>query len=148
METESKAKKTFFNSYPPASVTPSGSPIVPVFIWNEKHTALVKTGERDLQKEIDAAAVGLTPYEIIDRMVRTGDDSLLAQGGEGQYGDFTGLPETISDAKKILSAGEDAAEALSQEQSSNDSAAKPAAGNASATEQDKPASTGEVKKDA
>ena len=95
-------KKSYWGSYPPASVTPAGSPLVDVMQWNKEHTALVKVGERNVQDEINAAAKGLTPYEVFDRVARTGDDSLLGED-VGFYGDASGAPETISDADKMLS---------------------------------------------
>ena len=87
--------KSYWGSYPPASVTPSGSPVVDVMQWNKDHTGLVKTGERNVQDEINAAAKGITPYEVFDRVARTGDESLLGEDN-GFYGDASGAPETIS----------------------------------------------------
>ena len=95
-------KKSYWGSYPPASVTPSGSPVADVMAWNKDQTALVKTGERNLQDEINAAAKGITPYEVFDRVAKTGDKSLLGED-TGFYGDASGAPETISDAYKMLS---------------------------------------------
>lgn len=102
-------KTSYWGSYPPASVTPAGSPVVDVMQWNKDRTALVKTGERDIQKEINAAAEGVTPYEVFDRVSRSGDTSLLGED-TGFYGDASGAPETISDADKMLTAaGQEAA---------------------------------------
>ena len=70
--------------------------------WNKDHTALVKTGERNVQDEINAAAKGITPYEVFDRVARTGDESLLGEDN-GFYGDASGAPETISEADKMVS---------------------------------------------
>ena len=95
-------KKSYWGSYPPASVTPSGSPVADVMAWNKDQTALVKTGERNLQDEINAAAVGITPYEVFDRVAKTGDKSLLGED-TGFYGDASGAPETISEADKMVS---------------------------------------------
>ena len=103
-------KKSYWGSYPPASVTPAGSPVVDVMQWNKDHTALVKSGERDIQKEINAAAEGVTPYEIFDRVSRSGDTSLLGED-TGFYGDASGAPETLADAGKMLAAaGQQAAD--------------------------------------
>ena len=96
------AKKSYWGSYPPASVTPSGSPVVDVMGWNKEYTALVKTGERNVQDEINAAAKGITPYEVFDRVSKTGDVSLLGEDS-GFYGDASGAPETISEADKMVS---------------------------------------------
>lgn len=95
-------KKSYWGSYPPASVTPAGSPVVDVMQWNKDHTALVKSGERNVQDEINAAAKGITPYEVFDRVAKTGDQSLLGED-TGFYGDASGAPETISDADKMVS---------------------------------------------
>ena len=38
--------------------------VQPVFKWNKERTELVKVGERDVDKEIQACAVGVTPYEL------------------------------------------------------------------------------------
>lgn len=105
-----EVKKTYFNSFPPAGITPAGSPIADIMQWNKDQTALVKVGERDIQKEINAAAVGVTPYELLATVLKTGDESLLSQN-EGASGDFSGMPETMSDALKV----QDQAEAASQD---------------------------------
>lgn len=97
----------YWNSYPPAGVTPAGSPLCDEMAWNKDQTALVKVGERNLQEEYNAAAVGLTPYEVLKRVVATGDESPL-NAQEGQYGDFSGMPETTSEAVHVM---EEAAEA-------------------------------------
>lgn len=90
--------KSYWGSYPPASVTCPGNPVQPVYSWNDDHTALVQTGEVNTDEEINAAAVGVTPYEIIDRVSRTGDESPLHQRA-GRFGDVSGLPDNISDLK-------------------------------------------------
>lgn len=107
---------TYWNSFPPAGVTPSGSPVEPVY----KEVApgkLEKVGERNLQDEYNKAAVGVTPYEIFDRCVKTGDLSSLAdyadQGGEPV--DVSGLPDNLADANGVIGQGEAAAAALNAE---------------------------------
>lgn len=92
--------KTYWGSCPPASVTPSGDKLRPVFNWNKEGTALVKTGEVDIQADIDAAAVGITPYEIIDRMTKTGDSTPL-EASKGVYGDASNIPDNISDINRL-----------------------------------------------
>ena len=124
-------KKSYWGSYPPASVTPAGSPVVDVMQWNKEHTALVKAGERDIQKEINAAAEGVTPYEVFDRVSRSGDTSLLGED-TGFYGDASGAPETISDADKMLS--DAAAQQAALDKAAADKAAADAAAAAVKTE--------------
>ena len=70
---------------------------VPVFKWNKDRTELVKVGERDVDKEIQDASIGITPYDLIDRIQRLGDDSPL-HAKEGFGGDFTDFPETLGEA--------------------------------------------------
>ena len=43
------------------------SNIVDDFKWNKERTALVKVGSHDRDKEIQAAVVGITPYDILER---------------------------------------------------------------------------------
>ena len=58
---------------------------------------MVKVGERDADKEIQDASIGITPYDLIDRIQRLGDDSPLhAKNGFGA--DLTGAPETLGEA--------------------------------------------------
>ena len=124
-------KKSYWGSYPPASVTPAGSPVVDVMQWNKDHTALVKSGERNVQDEINAAAKGITPYEVFDRVSKTGDVSLLGED-TGFYGDASGAPETISDADKMLSDGAAQQAALDKAAADKAAADKAAADSAAA----------------
>lgn len=77
------------------------SNIVDDFKWNEKRTALVKVGSHDRDKEIQAAVVGITPYDILERT--QADFSKPAfHATEGVYADVSGMPETLADEKIIL----------------------------------------------
>ena len=95
----------FWGDVPPASVkTPAGDAVVDVLQWDEKHTSLVKTGVRDLQKEVNAAAVGVTPYEVIERAVRSGDLSLFGQDS-GSVVDVSNVPDNVSEVHSQIAAG-------------------------------------------
>lgn len=94
----------YWDCFPPASVTPSGDRIEPVFSWNKDHSALVQVGERDVQAEHDAAAVGVTPYEVIDRCIKTGD--LLNLSDPGLSVDLSAAPESLADVAALLKQGE------------------------------------------
>lgn len=77
------------------------SNIVDDFKWNEKRTGLVKVGSHDRDKEIQAASVGITPYDILERT--QADFSKPAfHVTEGVYADVSGMPETLADEKIIL----------------------------------------------
>lgn len=119
-------KKTYWGSYPPASVTPSGDKVRPVFSWNKDGTALVKTGEVDIQAEIDAAGVGITPYEIIDRMTKTGDASPL-EASKGVYADASDIPDNISDIKRVSLEAKSQLDAIETVKAAAPSAAVPPA---------------------
>lgn len=99
-------KKTYWNSFPPVGVTPAGNAVEPVFTLNEKSGDLVQTGERNLQEEVNAAAVGVTPYEIFDRYAKTGDLSPLneKQGTTGDV-DVSDMPDNLSDADRAIKEG-------------------------------------------
>lgn len=71
--------------------------VQPVFKWNKERTELVKVGERDVDKEIQDASIGITPYELQERCQRLGDDSLM-NVKQGFYADVTGAPETLGEA--------------------------------------------------
>lgn len=72
--------------------SPLGDTVRETFVWNKDHDGLEKTGEVDIQKEIDEAAKGMTANEQIARILR-GDTSAI-KPGEGFYGDVSEAPET------------------------------------------------------
>lgn len=125
-----EAKKAFWGDgeFPPVGVTCSGSSKEDVFEPDE-NGVLKKVGERDLQKEYNAAAVGVTPYEVIDRCVRTGDLSALnvRPSQEGDV-DFSGIPESITEVPGVIAQGEAAlADELAKQKAATDAAAQVAA---------------------
>lgn len=76
--------------------------------WNENRTALVKVGTFNLQERIQAAAKGVTIYEVLER-ARRGDVDALAQvepdavvDTETPPVDVSEMPETMADAADIL----------------------------------------------
>lgn len=89
----------------------SGSPIQKTYTMNEKNE-LVETGERNLQEEYDAAAVGSGVYGIIDRIAR-GAIVELPQYSEGQYLDISGMSDNT--AAKSLAAAKNSNEFLLQQ---------------------------------
>lgn len=69
-------------------------------VWNEDRSALVPNGDPiNIQEQIDAAAVGTRPYEIIDRVLRGVAD--LDTSIDWQDADVSGMPEYLADAKEI-----------------------------------------------
>lgn len=72
--------------------------VQPVFKWNKDRTELVKVGERDVDKEIQACAVGITPYELLERTQSL--DAPEFRKTTGFYEDVTALPETTGEAVK------------------------------------------------
>lgn len=125
---------TYWNSYPPAGVTCSGDPVA--LVYKEKAPGeLVEVGKRDLQKEYNAAAVGITPYEIFDRCVKTGDLSALDDySDKGGDVDASGLPDNLADAVAAIDAGEKVAADL---KAAEDAAQAAAAASAALAEQKK-----------
>lgn len=86
------------------------------YLWNKDRTALEEVGEVDIQKEIDAAAVGQSAAEQIKRIYQ-GDLSPFADG-EPQYGDVSGVPDTYGEvvkAKEDLDAKVEELKAADQE---------------------------------
>lgn len=65
------------------------------YLWNEDRSELVEVGEIDIQKEIDAAAVGQSAAEQIKRILQ-GDLSPFADG-EPTYGDVSDVPDTYGE---------------------------------------------------
>ena len=110
-------KNSYWGSYPPAGVTPSGDKVRPVFSWNKDGTALVKTGEIDIQEEINAAAVGVTPYEIMDRLAKTGDESPL-HASDGFTGDVSDVPDNMADVNRVVIKAKEELDRLSAKESS------------------------------
>ena len=72
--------------------------VQPVYKWNKERTELVKVGERDVDKEIQACAVGITPYDLMERVQSMDAPELHRK--TGFYEDITSLPETTGDAVK------------------------------------------------
>ncbi|QCS36544.1 hypothetical protein [Capybara microvirus Cap3_SP_449] len=88
MDNPAPTKKTFSGNMVYCS---SGSRKEDILEYDSKHK-LVKTGERDLQEEYDAAAVGVTPYECIERLARgQGIGVVTKEITDDNYGDFTGI---------------------------------------------------------
>lgn len=126
----------YWNSYPPAGVTCPGVEVEPVF--KEKAPGeLVKVGERHLQAEYNAAAVGVTPYEIFDRCVKTGDLSALEDySDKGGDVDVSGLPDNLSDAVSAIDAGEKAAAEVKAAAEAAKASPAPAASSAPQTKEE------------
>ena len=112
-----EGKKSYWGSYPPAGVTPSGSKVRKVYGWDESGKRLVQTGEVDIQEEINAAAVGVTPYEIMDRLAKTGDESPL-HASEGFAGDVSGVPDNMADINRVVIKAKEELDQLSVKESS------------------------------
>jgi len=91
------------DNLPPVTYNDCPNVPVPVMAWNDDRTALVQVGQRDLQAEIQAAAVGLGVYDLL-RRAQHGDVSCF--DGAPLYGDFTDNPETLSEAKDVVDASE------------------------------------------
>lgn len=70
--------------------THSGKAIVDVHEWDKDGKHLIKTGERNLQEEYNAAAVGTGVYGIIDRILK-GSAVEPPAPSEGQYLDISGM---------------------------------------------------------
>lgn len=68
----------------------SGVAIQPIYEWNADHTHLIKTGEKNLQEEMNAASVGCDVYGIIDRIMK---GSMIEPPApmEGQFLDVSGM---------------------------------------------------------
>ena len=88
--------------------------VQPVMKWNKERTELVQVGVKDLDKEINAAAVGITPYALLER-VQHGDASALPDNSNLQYGDVSDLPTTEAEYHSIRNAGIDSIESLEAE---------------------------------
>lgn len=94
---EKKAeRKVYFRSTVKVSfgrnVTDPGNPIKKNYRWKEGKRGLKEVGETDLQKEIDAAAMGCSPSEQIVRILR-GDTSCIPSEDPLPGGDYTGLAD-------------------------------------------------------
>lgn len=89
------------NKNPGAAVFPSprGNGKRTIFVWNDDKTALVPTGEVDIQKEIDERAKGMSITEQIARAMR-GDVSVF-QDGEAFYGDVSNVPASDIDSLNV-----------------------------------------------
>lgn len=113
---DNKEAKTYFNDFPPVGVNSSGDPVYQVRVMDPKTGELKVTGQRDLQKEVNAAAVGVTPYELIDKYELTGDDSVINRNppSAGDV-DVSGLPETMSEANAVIDNAVAALQALKKE---------------------------------
>ena len=102
---EAVKKPVFYtqDNLPPVTYNDCPNVPVPVMAWNDDRTALVQVGKRDLQAEIQAAAVGLGVYDLL-RRAQHGD--VTGFDGVPLYGDFTDNPETLSEAKDVVDASE------------------------------------------
>lgn len=125
METKNEA----LHYYTPLDLPPVGKEDcpnvpIPVMVWNDDRSALVKKGERDLQAEIDAAAVGLGVYDLL-RRAQHGDTSSF--DGQPIYGDFTDNPETLSEAKDVTDAADKVKEFINGQSNKVEQGSKPAA---------------------
>lgn len=115
MENKAEAPKYFTQlDLPPCGVEDAVNVPIPVMVWNDDRTALVKKGERDQQKEIDAAAVGLGVYDLL-RRAQHGDETGF--DGVPLDGDFSDNPETLAEAKDLTDAADKVQEYLNNEQS-------------------------------
>lgn len=88
--------------------------VQPVMKWNKERTELVQVGVKDVDKEINAAAVGITPYALLER-VQHGDASAIPDNSNLQYGDVSDLPTTEAEYHSIRNAGIDSMESLEAE---------------------------------
>lgn len=91
-------------------VSPSGEKTRKTYVWNENRTELVETGEVDIQKEINAAAVGTGTAAEINRLLK-GDTSVLVPAGDGDYSDVSEAPDTYGEI--VTAAAEAKAKAAS-----------------------------------
>lgn len=61
---------------------------------------LEQVGTKNLAHEIQAGAVGLTPYEVLDRYARCPDPSILKEM-EKNYADFTACPRSLAELEQF-----------------------------------------------
>lgn len=80
----------------------TGSPIKEQYRWNKEHDGLVKVGEIDIQKKMDAEAKGMTPAEQIQRILR-GDNTVIPSDPPLPPGDYS-LAEEMT-KEEILAQG-------------------------------------------
>lgn len=135
---------------------PTGSNIRVDYVWESEvqHTALVKVGETDIQKEIDEAAKGMSTGAQIRRILR-GDTSAI-QPGEAVYADVSDFPESEVDTLNVAAQARSKVEAAARdsglsyeemEAKLNDLAKELAAKKAAeAAQQEKPATAQEENK--
>lgn len=64
-------------------------------------TYLKKVGDKNVFNEIQEAAVGTSIYEIYDKYLQTGDESLLEQR-KGIFADFTNVPTNPADIHRMV----------------------------------------------
>lgn len=84
--------------------TNPGDDLLPQYIESvDKNgkTYLKKTGDKNIFNEIQEAAIGTTIYEIYDKYLQTGDESLLEQR-KGLFADFTKIPTNPAEIHKMI----------------------------------------------
>ena len=77
----------------------------PVLKWNKERTALVDTGKvRDIDAEIQAASVGITPYDCLERVQGNLDrlgEVLPDSSASTQDMDVSDYPQTLAEEKAV-----------------------------------------------
>lgn len=86
----------------------AGSAVQKIYTMDDKNQ-LVESGERNLQEEANASAVGCGVYGIIDRIAR-GAAVQLPDYSDGQYLDLTGMSDNT--AAQALNAAKNSNEFL------------------------------------
>lgn len=94
---------------PPKPYAPSGEQIVPTYglkINKDGKQELVKNGQTNVYEKIQASREASLIYNVIERY-QNGDIEALNQM-QGQFGDFTEMPENLAEAQQMIINAEEA----------------------------------------
>lgn len=87
--------------------TPNGDKFLPQYVEaidKKGKTYLKRIKDKDVYEEIQEQTKGVDTYEIIDKYLQTGDESLLNKR-KGIYADFTNMPKSPNEIfQKIVEA--------------------------------------------
>lgn len=103
MEFYSRAK------LPPRPYAPSGEQIIPTYglkINKDGKQELVRNGQTNIYEKIQASREASLIYNVIERY-NNGDVEALNQI-QGQFGDFTEMPENLAEAQQMIINAEEA----------------------------------------
>lgn len=106
-----ETKENIIGTAVPQFVSPAGDPIRKTYVWNKDKTALIETGEVNIQEEMDEASKGMTPGQQIARIMRGEHIDLPA---DSEYLDVSDFPESDIDGMNVANAPGNKLEAVAQ----------------------------------